>query len=172
MGNCVSRLSRAYGNAVWLGGQVCSGKEHSTKGQAAPVVMVMDGPPAPPSLGPLLCNQSPGDRGGNRQNMGLSGSVLWDITTYTKTTHTSRGGGTASKQDQVAKRKQTDRGAWVARLVGHPTSVQVTISQSVGSSPTSGSVLTARSLEPALDSLSPLSLHLPACTLSLSFSQK
>ena len=35
------------------------------------------------------------------------------------------------------------RGAWVAQSVERPTSVQVVISQFVGSSPASGSVLTA-----------------------------
>ena len=53
-------------------------------------------------------------------------------------------------------------------------SAQVMISQSVGSSPASGSVLTARSLEPVLDSASPsLSLRLPlshSVSLSLSLS--
>ena len=47
------------------------------------------------------------------------------------------------------------RGAWEAQLVGRPTSAQVMISRLVGSSPMSGSVLTARSLEPVLDSVSP-----------------
>ena len=47
------------------------------------------------------------------------------------------------------------RGAWVAQLVKLPTSAQVMISQFVGSSPASGSVLTAWSLEPASDSVSP-----------------
>ena len=46
-------------------------------------------------------------------------------------------------------------GAWVAQSVKHPTSAQVVISQLVGSSPVSGSMLTAQSLEPALDSVSP-----------------
>ena len=41
------------------------------------------------------------------------------------------------------------RGAWVAQSGKHPTSAQVMILQSVSSSPTSGSVLTAQSLEPA-----------------------
>ena len=64
------------------------------------------------------------------------------------------------------------RGAWVAQLVESPTSAQVMISWSVGSSPASGSVLTAQSLEPALDSVSPsLSLPLPH-SLSLFLSQK
>ena len=47
------------------------------------------------------------------------------------------------------------RGAWVAQSVERPTSTQVMISRLVGSSPTLGSVLTAQSLEPALDSGSP-----------------
>ena len=42
----------------------------------------------------------------------------------------------------------------MAQPVELPTSAQVMISQFVGSSPTSGSVLTARSLEPASDSVS------------------
>ena len=46
-------------------------------------------------------------------------------------------------------------GPWVAQLLGRPTSAQVMISRFVGSSPASGSVLTARSLEPAWDSVSP-----------------
>ena len=57
-------------------------------------------------------------------------------------------------------------GAWVAQTVRRPTSAQVTISWFAGSSPTSGSVLTAQSLEPALESLS-LSLC-PSPTSALS----
>ena len=45
-------------------------------------------------------------------------------------------------------------GAWVVQSVKYPTSAQVLISQSVGSSPALGSVLTAQSLEPASDSVS------------------
>ena len=52
------------------------------------------------------------------------------------------------------------RGTWVAQLVKHLTSAQDMISQFMGSSPASGSVLTAQSLEPAFDSVSPLSLPL------------
>ena len=44
--------------------------------------------------------------------------------------------------------KTEKRGAWVAQSVERPTSAQVMISQFVGSSPTSGSVVTAWSLEP------------------------
>ena len=47
------------------------------------------------------------------------------------------------------------RGAWVAQLIGRPTSAQVMISRSVGSSPASGSGLTAQSLGPVSDSVSP-----------------
>ena len=43
---------------------------------------------------------------------------------------------------------------WVAQSVKHWTSAQVMISQSVSSSPVSGSVLTAQSLESASDSVS------------------
>ena len=46
-------------------------------------------------------------------------------------------------------------GAWGAPSVEGPTSAQVTISRFVGSSPASGSVLMARGLEPASDSVSP-----------------
>ena len=61
------------------------------------------------------------------------------------------------------------RGAWVAQSVKRPTSAQVMISWSVGSSPVSGSVLTAQSLEPASDSVSCPS---PTCALSLSIKNK
>ena len=46
-------------------------------------------------------------------------------------------------------------GAWVAQSVERPTSAQVMISRSVSSSRASGSVLTAQSLEPVSDSVSP-----------------
>ena len=46
-------------------------------------------------------------------------------------------------------------GTWVAQSVKRPTSAQVMISRSVSSSPASGSVLTAQSLEPVSDSVSP-----------------
>ena len=59
------------------------------------------------------------------------------------------------------------KGTWVAQSVKHLTSPQVMISLFVGSSPTSGSVLTAQSLEPALDSVSPSLCPFPAHTLSL-----
>ena len=55
-----------------------------------------------------------------------------------------------------------DWGAWVAQSVERLTSARVIVSQFMGSSPASGSVLMARSLEPASDPVSPaLSAHLP-----------
>ena len=63
-------------------------------------------------------------------------------------------------------------GAWVAQWVKRPTSAQVMISQVVGSSPTSGSVLIAQSLEPASESVSPSLSALPQLTLSPSLKNK
>ena len=64
------------------------------------------------------------------------------------------------------------RGAWVAQSVKRPTSAQVTILRSVSSSPASGSVLTAQSLEPVSDSVSPSLSDPPLFMLCLSLSQK
>ena len=58
-------------------------------------------------------------------------------------------------QNYVPLKQNLGRGTWVAQSVKRLTSTQVTISQSVSSSPTSGSVLAARSLEPVSDSVSP-----------------
>ena len=55
-----------------------------------------------------------------------------------------------------AVKKLPLEGTWVAQSVKHQTSAQVVISQFVGSSPASGSALTAQSLEPASDSVSAL----------------
>ena len=63
-------------------------------------------------------------------------------------------------------------GAWVAQSVERPTSAQVMISQSVGSSPTLGSVLTAQSLEPVSDSVSPSFSDPPLFMLSLCLKNK
>ena len=60
------------------------------------------------------------------------------------------------------------RGAWVAQLVERLTSAQVTISWFVSSSPASGSVLIAGSLEPASDSVSPSLSAPPPLVLGLS----
>ena len=63
-------------------------------------------------------------------------------------------------------------GTWVAQSVKRLISARVMISQSASSSPTSGSVLTAQSLEPALDSVSPSLSAPPLLMLCLSLSQK
>ena len=62
-------------------------------------------------------------------------------------------------------------GAWVvAQLVGRLTSTQFMISRSMSLSPVSGSVLTAQSLEPASDSVSPSLSAPPLLMLCLSLS--
>ena len=63
-------------------------------------------------------------------------------------------------------------GAWVVQLVKRGTLVRVTISQFVSSSPASGSVPTAQSLEPASDSVSPSLSAPPPLMLYLILSQK
>ena len=60
--------------------------------------------------------------------------------------------------------------AWVAQSVRHLTSAQVMISQFMGWRPVLGSVLTAQSLEPASDSVSPSFSAPPVLTLCVSFS--
>ena len=69
-------------------------------------------------------------------------------------------------------KKLAVRGAGVAQPVGRPTSAQVMIFQSVSSSPTSSSVLTSQSLEPASDSVSPSLSAPPPLMLCLSLSVK
>ena len=59
----------------------------------------------------------------------------------------------------------------MAQLVKRPTSAQVITSQFVSSSPASGSGLTARSLEPASDSVSPSLSAPPPLTFCLSLSK-
>ena len=56
----------------------------------------------------------------------------------------------------------------MAQSVGRPTSAQVWISRFVSSSPTSGSVLTAQSLEPPSDSVS-LSFCPPLSKMNIKF---
>ena len=69
-------------------------------------------------------------------------------------------------------RNSSTYGAWVAQLVKCLILAQVMISQSASLSPTTGSVLTAQSLEPASDSVPP-SLSAPSLLgLCLSISLK
>ena len=65
--------------------------------------------------------------------------------------------------------------SWVAQPVKRPTSAQIMIEESVSSGPASGSVLTARSLEPASDSVSPslsASLLLRLCLSRINIKKK
>ena len=56
----------------------------------------------------------------------------------------------------------------MAQSVERPTSAQIMVLQFESSSPVSGFVLTAQSLEPASDSVSPSLCPFPAHALSLS----
>ena len=58
-------------------------------------------------------------------------------------------------------KEKSNWGTWVAHSVKRPTLALVMISRFMSLSPTSGSVLTAQSLKPASDSVSPLSLPFP-----------
>ena len=73
---------------------------------------------------------------------------------------------------RLAKRKRLIRGAWAPQSVKRLTSAQVTISRFMGSSPASGSVLTAQNLESASDSVSSSCSalpHLMSFSVSLKF---
>ena len=71
-----------------------------------------------------------------------------------------------AEEGMVALNPGWTGGAWVVQ------SVEVMISRFVSSSPGSGSVLTAQSLEPALGSVSPSLSAPPPLMLCLSLSQK
>ena len=78
-----------------------------------------------------------------------------------------------SRKNTVGNSKKWEGwGAWVARSVKRPTSAQVMISQLGSSSPVSGSVLTAQSLEPASDSVFPSLSVPPLLMLGLSVFKK
>ena len=64
------------------------------------------------------------------------------------------------------------RGTWEAQSVKRLTSAQVMISRFVSLSPASSSVLTAQSLESALDSVPPSLSASPLLTVCLSLSLK
>ena len=73
----------------------------------------------------------------------------------------------------ILKQKNQTWGTRVAQWVKHPTLAQVMISRFMGLSPTWHSVLTAQSLEPALDCVSPsLSASSRSHAMSLSLSLK
>lgn len=69
------------------------------------------------------------------------------------------------------RKKINSPGALDDSVVKRPTSAQVMVSQFVSLSPASGSVLTAQSLEPASNSVSP-SLPAPPFMFCLSFKNK
>ena len=79
---------------------------------------------------------------------------------------------TSRRDFQADLQKCHLQGPWVALSVKRPTSAQVMISQLMGSSRTSGSVLTAQSLEPASDSVFPSLSDPPPLTLCLSLKNK
>ena len=76
------------------------------------------------------------------------------------------------KLQTLSKRCRLPSGVWGAQCVEHPASAQVMILRFMSLSCASGSVLTARSLEPALDSVSPSLSAPPPLTLCLSLRQK
>ena len=90
---------------------------------------------------------------------------------YSTLGYQKRGGNANNQKEEYCLRFIRHRGTWVAQLVEHLTSAQVIISQLVCSSPALGFVLTAQSLEPVSDSVSP-SLYDPPRSCSVSLSQK
>ena len=73
----------------------------------------------------------------------------------------------------LLSKRHSIQGRWVAQSVERLTSAQVIISQLVSWSPALGSVLTARSLDPASDLCLPLSLSLIHWhSVSVSFKSK
>ena len=82
--------------------------------------------------------------------MGIEEGTVWDE-------HWVLYGNQFDNKFHILKKKSQIHswGTWVAQSVELLTSAQVMISQFVSSSPASGSVLTAPSLEPAPDSVSP-----------------
>ena len=71
---------------------------------------------------------------------------------------------------RLSHSRNKKRGARVAQSIKCPTLAQAMISQLVSSSPASGSVLTAGSLEPASDSVCPFLRPSPAHALARSLS--
>ena len=75
------------------------------------------------------------------------------------------------KINKLEKKQKIGAPGWL-KSVERPTLAQVIISWFMGLSPASGSVLTARSLEPAWDSVSPSLCSSPTRVLSLSLKNK
>ena len=104
--------------------------------------------------------ESPPDLGGGGKKTEANG-----MTTLETELHT-----TTQQASEDMKTQPKPQSAWVAQSVEHPTSAQVMIWQFMGLSPTSGSVLTAWSLEPASDCVSSSVSAPPPLMLCLSLS--
>ena len=91
---------------------------------------------------------------------------MYDEAPVTNESHTFES--FTSQVEQI--RTERGGGTWGAQSVERPTSAQVMIAQLMGSSPASGSVLTARSSEPASDSGSPPVSAPPLLMLCVSLS--
>ena len=76
------------------------------------------------------------------------------------------------KGERNANQETDSWGTWVASSVERPTSAQLMLSWFMSLSLASDSVLTARSLEPASDSVSPFFCAPPPLALCLCLSQK
>ena len=82
-----------------------------------------------------------------------------------------QGRGETAVSPRTEKQHGDGRLGWGALGVERPTSAQLMVSRPVSLSPAWGSVLTARSLEPASDSVSPFFSAPPPLMLSLSLSK-
>ena len=76
------------------------------------------------------------------------------------------------KKRNKRKKRKKKRDAWVAQSVNHPTLVRVMISRFYDLIPVSDSVLTLKSMEPALDSVSPCLSPSPMLKICLYLSLK
>ena len=103
--------------------------------------------------------ESPPDLGGGGKKTEANGMSTLETELHTTTQQAS----------EDIKTQPKSQSTWVAQSVEHLTSAQVMIWQFVGSSPTSGSVLTA-SLEPASDCVSSSVSAPPPLMLCLSLS--
>ena len=109
----------------------------------------------------LSCWQGEDASNGNTPVGSTIKSLSWSFA-YSISVHWTSG------PEDEANKRVLGRGAWVVQSVGRPTSAQVMISQFMSLSPASGSVLTAQSREPALDSVSPSLSAPPLLVLCLS----
>ena len=114
-----------------------------------------EGSPAEEGIRPCVTRETPG----GEEKPSLVLNLKWGLFTH-------------KPKLGVLLKELAFQGAWGTQWVKHPTSAQVMISRSMSSSPALRSVLTAQSLEPALDSVSPSLSAPPPLILCLSLSQK